>query len=137
MTVSEVLEDSAPMIAVTQLASSLVTDCVAMLVDVSPESFWMMESLMPFFAALMSATARLVASIAGGPRTARDPVCGRIVPSLRFSVLVGAAAGVLEQPLRTMAATPRSATPPIRVALNDRELRRLVGDSIMVLLLGK
>ena len=70
MTVSEVLEDSAPMIAVTPLASSLVTDCVAMLVDVSPESFWMMESLMPFFAALMSATARLVASIAGGPRVA-------------------------------------------------------------------
>ena len=73
----------------TPLARSAVTDWVAMFVEVSPESFWVMLILMPSFAALMSETARLDASMAGGPRVASDPVCGRIVPTLRVRVLLG------------------------------------------------
>jgi hypothetical protein len=42
MTVSEVLDDSAPRMAVAPPASSAVTDWVAMFVEVSPESFWVM-----------------------------------------------------------------------------------------------
>ena len=113
MTVSEVLDDSAPRMAVSPAARSAVTDWVAMFVEVSPESFWVMLILMPCFAALMSATAMFEASIAGGPRVASDPVCGSIVPMFSVSVLLGVPdpPDVPEQPLRTSVAAPRPATP--------------------------
>src|SRR4051812_43784154 len=83
MTVSDTEDDAAPMIAPTPVDSSDVTDWVAMLVLVSPESFWVAVTLMPAFALAMSETARFTPVISGGPSTARVPVCGRIVPIFR------------------------------------------------------
>jgi hypothetical protein len=61
----------------------------------------------------MSATAMLEDSIAGGPRVASDPVCGRIVPMFSVRVLLGVVdpPDVPEQPLRTSVAAPMTATP--------------------------
>jgi hypothetical protein len=75
------------------------------------------------------------ASIAGGPRVASDPVCGRIVPRLKVRVLLGVLdpPDVPEQPLRTRAVAPRTAT-PANAARRDFEREAVAFTNCMVLL---
>ncbi len=103
-----------------------MTETVAVSVVVSPESRWMTSTWMPRSASLISCAARSTPAISGGPRKARAPDWGRMVPIVRVrssrgpSDSAGSSAAGAAQPLRMSALAPSSERPP-SVAEKDRE----------------
>ncbi len=139
MKVFETPEDAAPMIAVLPSAMSEVADWLAMSVVVSPESLAVLVTVMPALASLMSFTARSTPANSGGPSTAREPVCGRIVPILRFrppsAVVPPSPPPPPEQPARTRAPATAMVT-ALRAVRADREREvETLPNALMVLLM--
>ncbi len=115
-------------------STSSVADCVAMSVVVSPESRSVSSVVkgksLPV--ASMSLIASLTPATSGGPRKARLPVAGRIVPTWNVPSAsdtapppddaLGAAASLPppEHPARTSALAPTRAMPPRILALRVR-----------------
>ena len=83
-TLSETLEDAAPMTTDGLLATRVPAEAVETDMSVeSPESRTLWQAWAPLTppAALMSLTARPTPAISGGPRKARLPVSGRMPPT--------------------------------------------------------
>jgi hypothetical protein len=140
MNVFETPEDAAPTMALLPSAMSDVADWLAMSVVASPESLSVTVTVMPALASLMSCSARWTPANSGGPRTARLPVCGRIVPILRsrspLSVVPPPVPPPLaEQPARTRAPATATVT-ALKAVRADREREvETLPNALMVLLM--
>src|SRR5215207_7048417 len=111
MTLSETLEDAAPMMTSAFAASSLSTEPGAIFGVPSPESALLWATALPSTppASLMSLTARSTPANSGGPRNARSPVDGSRVPTVRTPSPLGAA-DVSSSPALSSSPPPQAAS---------------------------